>query len=138
MDVRLDFTEQRIAPGVLLSKLGERAQLHATRAGEVEIWMPACAAPTSREVSLPKGEHMTLSFDDVHSETVLRILAEVEGLGIDAPQGIPNTRLTVSLINRRSTELASALATALGVALKVVGDKLQIGRSRAIPACWCN
>src|SRR5688572_23499976 len=71
VDVRLDFPEQRIAPAALLSRLGEGAQLRVTRTGEIAIWMPACAARVSREVSLPKGERLTLSFDDVHSETVL-------------------------------------------------------------------
>jgi hypothetical protein len=135
VDVRLDFPEQKISPAVLLAKLGERAQLRATRTGEVDIWMPACAAPVPRAVSLPKDERMTLSFDDVHSETVLRILAEVEGLVIDAPEGIPDTRLAVSLINRRTTELASALATALDVELKVVGDELQVVRPRNSATC---
>ena len=135
VDVRVDYQHKFITPQTFADQLGVQAGLHVTRAGEFEVWVPACAMPEYRQVRFPEAKRLTLNFNNVQAAALLHLVADSQGLELSAPDGYPDFNLALYIVNRTSEEIASAAATAIGVEFKVVGKTLEIRPTAPPPNC---
>jgi Tfp pilus assembly protein PilP len=134
---RIDFPSKALEIDAIWRDAISRLRMKQIDRNGFRLVVPECRSlvAASSVEDYPAGEKVTISFSAIPAERLYKLMAEIMGLELRIPDGLPDAKLAIVSTNRSARYALQAVNGALAMQTKISGGLLIVSKPKINRGC---